>query len=101
MSKRDRISDEAGVAARDKELKNVEASLDLALRDIMESAEGRYWIWNLLSLCRMFATPMTDEDRWTAFRCGEQNVGLQVMQQVHRVCPELYAQAMNEAKLRE
>lgn len=96
MAKSMRIGDEAGVAARDKDIKNLEASLDLALRDIMETGMGRAWIWDLLSKCHVFSSPMREDFAKTSFCCGEQNVGLQVMAQIHRVCPERYAEAMRE-----
>ncbi|WP_439953312.1 hypothetical protein [Escherichia coli] len=32
-----------------------------------------------------------------AFREGERNYGLKVFNQLHQVCPELYAQMANEA----
>lgn len=97
MPKNLRVSDEAGVAARDKDIKAQEASLDLALRDIMQTPTGRSWVWELLRKCHVFGTPMREDDRKTSFCCGEQNVGLQVLAQIHRICPEQYAAAMREA----
>lgn len=97
MTKPIRTADEAGVAAQEKDLKNREASLDIALRDIMNTALGRAWIWDLIGKCGLFRSAWRDDPRLAAFACGEQNVGIQILTQIHRVCPEQYAQAMREA----
>lgn len=91
-----RVSDEQGVRERNKAIQNREASLDIALREIMGTPTGRSWIWDLLSKCGVRRTPMRDSERMTHFALGEQNIGLQVEAQIQKVCPELYARAIQE-----
>lgn len=92
-----KVSDEKSVRDRDKDITNREVSLDMALRDIMSTPLGRSWVWSLLDKSHVHGNAMRADDRQTAFACGEQNVGIQVLLQIHQVCPDLYAQAMKEA----
>lgn len=93
-----KVSDEKSVRDRDKDLLNREASLDLALRDIMSKPHQRAWVWQLLESAHIFGNPFDiDSSRNTDFMLGEQNVGKQVLAQLTRACPDLYVQAIQEA----
>ena len=96
-----KVGDEKSVKDRNRDLQNQQANLDLALRDIMATGQGRFWIWNLLSAAHVFGevvdwTPEVGT-RITDFNLGEQNVGKRVLAQIARVCPDSYVQAMKEA----
>jgi hypothetical protein len=70
------------------------------VRNVMDSIEGRRWVWDLLSRCHLFQTPMTDSDRWTAFACGEMNVGQQIVADIMTYCPDSYIRMQREANER-
>lgn len=91
-----KVGDELSVKERNKKLDNEQVSLDLALRDIMGTPLGRTWIWDLLGKCHTFSTTKKSTDRDTMHAIGEQNIGLQVLVQIHKVCPGLYSKAMEE-----
>lgn len=94
-----KISDEQGVRARDKDLKNREASLGIALRSIMSEPMGRFWVWSLLEDTHIFGEVFNPSSvRETDFRLGEQNVGKRLLAQVVKHCPDHYVQAIQEAE---
>lgn len=94
-----KVSDEAGVRARDKDLKNREVSLGIALRHIMSERLGRFWVWSLLEDTHMFGEVfIAGSVRETDFRLGEQNVGKRLLYQLVTHCPSEYVQAIQEAE---
>lgn len=101
--KRVKVGDKEGVKARDKDVENVEVSLDMAIRDVMGTIPGRQVLWWILKSAKVGQQPAALIDgelgrRLTDFHCGELNVGNRTMARIMKVCPELYIQGMREAK---
>lgn len=63
---------------------------------LMSDKRGRRFVWRLLSMTRLFHTPYTGKDSDTNFRCGEQNIGQQVLAEIHELCPERYHEMVKE-----
>jgi len=70
---------------------------DADLLWLMNQREGRRFVWRLLQVCHLYETSFTGTSA-TFFREGERNVGLQVLADVTRLCPDLYARMVGETK---
>ena len=67
------------------------------LKAVMNTPEGRSWIWDMLSICGVYQNPFTPDAAATAFRCGEMNIGQQLLADVVRAAPDLYITMQKEA----
>lgn len=66
------------------------------LRALMDLAEGRAWMWDLLASCHMFSTSFAKNSLEMAFAEGERNVGLRLMAAIQSKCPDLYIKMVQE-----
>lgn len=69
-------------------------------RLIMQTLEGRRWIWWLLSESGVFRSSFTGNSA-TFFNEGMRNLGLKILNQINVACPERYLQMTTEAQHRE
>jgi hypothetical protein len=69
-------------------------------RHIMQTPEGRRWMWRMLGVTGVFRTSFTGNST-TFFNEGMRNIGLILMTDLNEACPERYQQMMNEARRRE
>lgn len=91
-------SDSKAVKAAVKDAKSAEAIIREGLRETMSSEQGRKWLHSLLLKCDPFRSPFSSDTHLMAHRCGEVNIGLQLIAEMHEVSPELYLQMMKENK---
>lgn len=68
---------------------------------IMGTTNGRAWILSWLESCNIFSTPFSGVDARTNFNCGQHNVGVQLLNQVVRLCPDEYVRMMKERNERD
>lgn len=66
-----------------------------ALRRLLSDPAGREWVWDLLADCYIFGTTYTGNAE-TYFREGKRNVGLQVLDEMHKAAPDSFANMMKE-----
>lgn len=64
----------------------------------MQHEEGRSWYYDLLTFCKVFQGPYRDNPYETAFLCGEQNVGLRILDDIQTAAPEQYVLMISENK---
>lgn len=64
---------------------------------LMSNTAGRRWIWERLSEAHVFATTMRDEFHWTAFAEGRRSLGLDLLNTITSICPDLFILAMRES----
>lgn len=84
-------------AARKKEGRSRRARLSV-VAGLMDLKEGRAWMYGLLDMCHIYQSPFYQGDPHnTAFRCGEQNIGLRVLADVQAAAPKQYIQMIEEA----
>lgn len=59
---------------------------------LMAHKQGRRVMWRLLGITGLFRNPhlMGQGASDTSFRCGEQNIGQQLIAEIHGLCPEHY-----------
>lgn len=68
------------------------------LRAIMSARAGRRFMWELLSITHVYQTsfrpgaPVED----CVYREGERNIGLQLLDRLHRTAPDLYSVMVRE-----
>ena len=90
-------SDTKQIRAAQKRNKNERALDDGVLLNLMQTQNGRAWMWRHLGRCHAFHTPFTAENSVTNFRCGEQNIGLELIADLLRACPDQFIFMMREA----
>lgn len=78
------------VAKANKEHKLLQREIDDGLKWIMATPQGRRWMWHHLSSLGPFQSPFGVDPHMTYFAGGRQNVGLQLIAEIHRVSPAQY-----------
>ncbi len=70
---------------------------DEAIKAFMSLQAGRAWVWEHLSACGLYRMSARAGDAHMTYFCeGERNVGLRLLAQLQRACPELYATMTKE-----
>ena len=95
-------SDRKQVREAEKAAKQAEANRHAYTRQIMSDRFGRKWMHDLLFSCHIWSTSFASgQPDVTAFRLGEQNIGLQIFADVIAAAPAEYVQMMSEASIKE
>ena len=82
---------EAKAKAKSKDLIAIEG-----LKATMGTEAGRLWLFTILDACGVFINAFSPDPGVMAFRCGEQNIGLQLISDMHEASPELYMLMLKE-----
>jgi hypothetical protein len=90
-------SDTRQIKAAVKRDKSERALDDGVLLRLMTTQDGRAWMWRFLSGLHAFHTPYTGVNNATNFQCGEHSVGLKMIVDLLRACPDQYIFMMREA----
>jgi len=64
----------------------------------LTTEQGRAWFYDILVRCRVLSTPYTNNPYDTAFKCGMQNIGLQILDDVQTAAPDNYMKMIKENK---
>lgn len=72
--------------------------LDIALRTMLDFPECRRWFWAFLAQTGVFHNAFALDPYATAFQCGKQDIGKQLLADITRVAPEQYLQMMRESQ---
>lgn len=64
---------------------------------VMRSKQGRRFMWRLLTMTHVFKTSFTGNSE-TFFREGERNIGIQLINDIHAHCYELYGTMVKEQR---
>ena len=74
-----------------------------ALKALMSNAEGRMWMWDLLSSCNVFHSSFSMEALLMAFNEGKRNMGNALIGEINALDggPELYMRMAIENQSRE
>lgn len=65
----------------------------------MTTQQGRAWFYDLMVRCKTFSTPFTDDPYMTANKCGMQNIGFQILDDIQTAAPEYYLTMITENKV--
>lgn len=71
------------------------------IANIMATAAGRAWIFDILTRCHLYATAHSDSALWNSYHLGERNIGNMIVAQLMAACPDQYILAMREANARD
>lgn len=63
---------------------------------LMGHRQGRRVMWRLLGITGVFRNPHVPGTDDVLFRCGMQNIGQQLLGEIHTICPEHYTTMMKE-----
>lgn len=63
----------------------------------MEFEQGRAWFFDILNRCRVFGMPyIAGDTHGTSFRCGELNIGNQILSDIQDAAPSKYITMIQE-----
>lgn len=92
-------NDEEQIRKRKTDAGRRRAADDAVIRRLLESGEGRSYVWRFLEACHVLAQPFDpNSDRVTSFLLGEMNVGQRLLADVLRAAPEAYLLMAKESK---
>lgn len=63
----------------------------------MSRVEGRAWFHQLLTSCHIYHSSFTGDAAWDDFHCGERNIGLSILADIHAHCVDEYMLMIKEA----
>lgn len=96
MTEQTDTSDPKQVKAAIKDAKQRDLLSKIGLRNMMQSEEGRAWLFKFLSTTNAFTNAFSTDPLVMSFRCGEINIGLQLIADMNEVSPELYLLTLKE-----
>lgn len=70
------------------------------LRTLLDTVDGREWVWNVLSDAHIFDTIPPVEQGAVYYALGERNQGLRILSAILKHCPEQFVQMMRESNER-
>src|SRR5260221_6398807 len=91
------LGDARQVGERKDKIRRQERSDAEAFMLLMESREFRAFIWRLLGEAQVFQPIMTGNS-YTFMNEGKRQIGLWVLEQINRLCPDLYVAMTKEAR---
>lgn len=65
---------------------------------IMQSKDGRKWMYDLLDMCHIYREPYIAETNYMYFCAGQKNVGQKLLGDLQGYCPEYYLTMIKESK---
>lgn len=80
-------TDEGQIARKRNRSKTDEETANLVLRTLMNTVEGRRYIWIQLGQMHVFHSTFTGDALTSAFREGERTCGLRLWHQIELACP--------------
>lgn len=90
-------SDPKAVADAKARAGRIQKADDGVLKNLLALPEGRAFVYRRLAAMHIFETSFTPgEPDKTAFKLGEQNIGLQLLAQIVKVDPDAYVLMMKE-----
>jgi hypothetical protein len=69
---------------------------DAALAEVMATADGRLWMWRRLAACGVFRSSWDPDAARMSFNEGRRDVGLQLLADINRICPDQFGPMQKE-----
>lgn len=90
-----------GDLAKRQQLEFTEANIDV-VKAIMNTIEGRQWLYSKLDMCRVFTSPFVAGDpHGTSFFAGIQSVGQNLLDDIMKASPNNFFLMISEAAARK
>jgi len=88
----------AVTAARKKEVRLRQKRINF-VREMMNSEEGRIWVYDILMMGHFSSPTHTPSDPYsTAFKEGERNIANKILYDINEAAPELYMKMLIEGR---
>jgi hypothetical protein len=84
----------------EKQAKLDERARQETIRALMGTTQGRQWVFERLTASHIFASSFSLDPLQMAFKEGERNSGLQLLNDVMAISPDEYVMMMREANVR-
>jgi hypothetical protein len=91
------LGDAGQVGERKDKIRRQERAEAEAFKALMEQRDFRAFIWRLLAEAQVFQPIMTGNS-YTFMNEGKRQIGLWVLEQINRLCPDLYVTMTKEAR---
>jgi hypothetical protein len=92
---REDAGDRVSVKEKEKQAKVKELRRLNGLKQIMESPDGRVWMWAMLSHCGLFAVTFNGNSK-DYFNIGARNAGMPILNEIQTHCMDQYVQMVKE-----
>ncbi len=91
-------ADAKAISKRETATKRRARIADEDLRAVMNTRQGRRFMWELLATTHVYQTSFRHGEavESAVYREGERNIGLQLLDRLHRTCADLYAVMVRE-----
>lgn len=89
-------ADRKSIRRLEKQAKLADANRRAVITNLMSTAFGRQWMWDLLAAAHMFEANTIPDPRLSGIFDGERNLGLRLLSDVMATCPDQFIQAMRE-----
>ncbi len=83
------VGDRVSVKEMEKRAKALEARRINGLKQIMQSADGRLWMWRFLETCGLFSVTFNGNSR-DYFQLGMRNAGMPTFSDIQKYCMDEY-----------
>jgi hypothetical protein len=94
-------ADRKSIRRQEKVARLAERARAEVITSIMSTLHGRAWLWDHLSSAHCFATThVAGDPLGSAFQEGRRSLGLELLSDIMRACPDQYITAMREANER-
>lgn len=84
-------SDEEAVERAEEKALLKQQLRDEALKELLGTKKGRNYYWHLMAMAGVFETSFSTNALTMAKNEGERTIGLRLLTDLMRVCPEMYA----------
>jgi hypothetical protein len=100
MTKPKAIRNEKDLKARKEEVKKNELNREADVRAVMDTVQGRRFVWDLLEKTGMFNSRFIEKSLLMYWFAGRRDMGLEIFNELTTVCPDMFwkMQAENVVK---
>jgi hypothetical protein len=101
MSDQYNASERRDVKQAAKQARLADRQREEIMQGIMSLPPGRSWMLDILEACHIFASSFTINTKATAFNEGQRSIGLRLLGDIMKACPDQYVQMMRERNERD
>ena len=76
--------------------KDANIQFEADLKSVMQDPAGRRIMWSILGMCGLYTNTFDHSGSKTAFNCGRQSVGQQILGEINNICPYEYLEMQKE-----
>lgn len=92
------VSDPRKIKEQEIKIKNAQDTKDFNFKAIVETKEGRDFVWDILSEGGLYRESAHQSGSWTYYNEGKRSLALWVVRRMNRLSPDAYLKMLNEHK---